>query len=1475
MDEEKDLLQEIDIGVAEVEAKEDEAVTVNAPENAVGVSESDSEATQTETMEYIMVEEPEEMVVDVNEAFVGTNGVVMPEHTHKISEVERLSDDLIKLGLPNQLYIQGHSYAEFRRWKGRTSPYEHCYGYFVSLVNDNDNNEWIKICNATEDDVYGVIVDNSGICGKQVADYNIFDEQSPNRANDEEWAKVCLLGTVRVRFGGDSREYSVLKSGDYVVPDEQGCAKKSDNGIGFKVVGKESGGVGENAGNFVVITLVPQNDNVARVMKKLEETNKGVGDLQIQIGNLNNKVDTNISISGKFEELEDYIKGEATDSINAAKEASETAQQISNEAIEKMETMTSNYETAMNETELAKGKAQAALNEINKHQDNLDVVAQYGDKIIGFFSKESEDEVSIGTIGRAQGEVTMIKQSTDALQNLICHVDVYSVGEQSPTNGLSYEEAQGALGPYEYVYVPTKNHTEYSPIYICTSPLTQDVWYEFTIGNTYYFKPAISYTAANLQFNTKTKCLTIDNEEVDIQERAPHITPIPIPSEFISEKSITFKVRDIDEYTALGNSYVWKQIDGGFWWEVVEDSVLHYSEKEPTSDYDLWYTRNGIRDLETNEYKYNPGTLYCKTKSGWMAVATINDKNTLIMSYINKTADEISSTITNVGGQVSRISQRVDAIESSVSDSGLLSEIQQTAKNIRLGIADPGGGASELELLLSGLKSDAVYKGKTWVCDVLDTWPSSDKVYYSQEPQWNGTEFVFNEQHRTSQDVDTYCVGDQQKTYYKLFDGGYEVYTNGNTVMASINTRVDKNESAVESWTRFESEASEVMTAVKQNSNADAAELISMVTGVYTDCVETKIELTSDELTLLQELDKYSRKPVWAVKENGIKGFVFDPLYESDEGMYCTDNDQYYYALTLDGGNIVGYQKYEIKDSNYASMIQKTDDSGSFIGFEAGGKNVNGGVFIKSINDEKTEALIKADKIGINGTAVFQDRLAEGRTTISGDYIRTGVIRSNNYSGPVTYKMYGVQIQNNTICVGTTISDCIYYTFKANGTRLYDDKTTPTWLYAKSIEIDEVLITEETYNQLTDDEQKQSYQYIVTTVDFELIPNNIETLGTKFDLNNGTIYSKNLVLDRLGNLTISGQISAISGWIGDQKSNGFEIKSRENTNGDMEYYLGNGQISYDGSELLDDTNKGDEGVYIGPDGIGLGNGNFYVDNNGNIVLNGSITWGNSNGFVRVLYARSHTQGAPTDEYDDYDDEYTSSTVWHRTYDEEYDRYMSYSYDGGKTWEEPIRITGEDGASGADGSDADVTPENIFNILTDDGINQGLFPVFKDSGESQLYINAEYIKSGTLSGRKIVSATDDNDNVVSIDEGYIYLYPDGKIDDTPKLKIGCNTTTRGQVFPFMQFGEGITGTSEEEHGYPITPGTGLIYKDNNTFGISFFDSEHKSHSISFYDVMSDVGIESHIMFSGDKVSFTGCTTVDFTGCETPGIKAVFG
>lgn len=152
---------------------------------------------------------------------------------------------------------------------------------------------------------------------------------------------------------------------------------------------------------------------------------------------------------------------------------------------------------------------------------------------------------------------------------------------------------------------------------------------------------------------------------------------------------------------------------------------------------------------------------------------------------------------------------------------------------------------------------------------------------------------------------------------------------------------------------------------------------------------------------------------------------------------------------------------------------------------------------------------------------------------------------------------------------------------------------------------------------------------------------------------------------------------------------------------------------------------------------------FKVDSGGNVTMSGNInmtgniTWGSGNSPCQALYCTIY-RSPPTGSYTSYPTQ--GSSNWHRTlvYN---DLYASYTYDGGATWTSAIKIRGEDGRDGMDGmdgSDATVNERNVFNVLTNGGTK---FGIFNDSTSNRLYINANYIRAGTIDADLITLGSD--------------------------------------------------------------------------------------------------------------------------------------
>ena len=1226
-----------------------EATNINDDEVKVEYIEQDVE--KEETIELIEVEEPEAVEIEIEESFGWThnNGGVThygladrnEPNQHTIGAIEGLRGELDFLGgvstkKGNETIYHDHysahgGYAEFRRWGINSDINE--VGRFVSLVyqhNNNplkDGNTFIEVCSAEHSDVYGVTVQNSAFCGYQDENYCIL-KASPDR-NEESltYAKVCILGVVSVRQGA---KYQNAKVGDYVVPDDYGCAVLSDNEIGFRVVG-----VGQYSGAsdpywnyaYVDIALVPQNDNVARVMAELEGTKQGLGNLSIQIGKLENDINnatTSIipDIEQTLDDMNDTIS-QTQDKLNASQKVLETAQEISQEAKDVIKQVRDDYKTAIADAQTAKQIAQDILLDVQRVESNMTVLNQYGDRIAGFFASAGEEDVTLATLVKQAGDVTLIKQKIDengaAIQHLVAHADKYSVGKYSPTYGLSYEQALSILGQTGlteasgYIYVPTETHTENTTVY-----------------------------------------------------------------DWLESKVITFE---------KGQVYVWKRDsnasnDMAHRWQLSTIKVMLNNSVPTEQSYgDLWYTWNGIVD-ENSVWIYEPQTLYRwtaynETDGIWIAVARTNDGNARTMSFINQTAEEISSTVTNLEGNVSEISQTVDTISSTIlGDDGIISRVNQTAEAITLGTYSPNKGMSSLEILLNGMRSTSSYTEHIKVGEFAGS-VGSNVTKYETPPAWGDDGFSFNDCiELTEEKYPAYYFDSEKRTYYceQKDNDTYVIYTIGNQAMANISTRVDDNESAITRLTQFETETGKRMTVVEEKSDENSAQILSIAQMNDDIRIDIKSELTESEIATFNKAIKYSEPPIWNVSSGK---FEFQGE-SSEDGVYCILNDNKKYYQIIDTVNGQGYEQYEVLLSSvkYATIEQKVDENSASIGMVVESGSIKGGVIAEAINGQ-SEVTINANKIAINGTTTFADALSPNKTAISGNYIKTGVITSNNYSGPVTYRMYGAKLDKietqklsgNKICTFTTevmsfvrpgtsetfelwgyayigddldlseaevsnqgtlcycsyngqiyqlavdtyifdggkvyvyplsdlpipkgkkvdlypriegtgvykgikiiggeLADCIYYSPIVNG-----ELSITNYYYAKDIKMEAELFS-------TPDD----CSYIVSDENFDLIPSGIETIGMRFDLDTGTIYSKNLILDHNGDLTITGRINATSGYIGD-KDDGFEINA---------FYIGNsqGSLKGDSPDLL-----GTKGVFISPEGIGMGHGRFWVNNTG-------------------------------------------------------------------------------------------------------------------------------------------------------------------------------------------------------------------------------------------------------------------------------------
>lgn len=229
---------------------------------------------------------------------------------------------------------------------------------------------------------------------------------------------------------------------------------------------------------------------------------------------------------------------------------------------------------------------------------------------------------------------------------------------------------------------------------------------------------------------------------------------------------------------------------------------------------------------------------------------------------------------------------------------------------------------------------------------------------------------------------------------------------------------------------------------------------------------------------------------------------------------------------------------------------------------------------------------------------------------------------------------------------------------------------------------------------------------------------------------------------------------------------------------------------------------------------------------GNIYISGNIQWNSSNSPVSVQYSSDGISN------------------WHSTYYAT-DYFARYSYDGGTTWTQAVKIQGVDGRNG---SDANVNFENVFNALTHNGADQGLFRGYNpNTGQyDAVYINASYIQAGQISANYIGAGT--------IDASRINISMSYDSYDVLSMMMGYGQDDYGVTFGPMVLYEENTVSGAYRRSYFLATGSGArITHQNLAFGTNHWIgvSDNGCYADGTIISGSDRRIKSDIDYNVDK------------------------
>lgn len=851
--------ENMDINNTELDYTNVEEVQVDTSpnENDVGVTEQDSTTSGTGIV--------------TQDEFIALRGSVQ-------SNINRLNN----LESIKRVYSSENGLGEFRKWNDNNPDWADRSGYFVKLVGGTDN---VDFC-TNNDDVYGVSVMRSGFVGGQDA---------TDKSDDPLYALVGITGTLRVRTDGTAN------IGDYVVPNELGVATKSENSCGYKVVSKGSYATYE----YITIAVTPQNDKINKIYGTMMNTEGSLGNLVLRIEEAETKVDDmggkiNAAINDR-NELEALInenKQNIAVISNEAKGAQETANNAAESANNAVSAATSARDEALAAANEAKEQVTASLTDINGLKSKLEPLDAFGvdgkTGIQGLVETVTKNRMDIATIqdsGTGSGtdltailqKIKVIDEKTQkveaSIQHLVVHSDKYSVGVESLSYGLSYEEAASLLKDGD-TYVSTSDHTETMEKTIKNEDGTETketINIQFERGYTY------AWNAANVQWIKGNAVSTATT----------YYDGTNIGDLWFCWQEVEYTDANGNNKTLIpGTLYRWSEDNQ---WIAIATTDGNYKSRMISS---IKQTSDGIRST----------------------VASLSGD----VSVINQTVEDVDARVSNTEGDIGAIKLNVNTINLTVANhAGTITSIQESVTDNSAHIATVAAGQFAV-----------VYQSRV---DSLPSLPEGQHKY-TYAPSWDDSQkqFVFSDE-LIDDTNGQYCYavnadGTVDKTkYYKLLpSGGYEVYIVGNQITSMFENYVTDEEAIARIVSQKVDEKTEGMTesiaAVETKANTNEAKISQVANYYYHKLLyisETEVPVPDGEL-------RYTNPPEW---DASVGKYIFSASDANDNGSYYLadiDGSSYCCVKTAGDGSSV-YEVYGLLANYIASIETGADADGGYI----------------------------------------------------------------------------------------------------------------------------------------------------------------------------------------------------------------------------------------------------------------------------------------------------------------------------------------------------------------------------------------------------------------------------------------------------------------------------------------------------------------------------------------------------------------
>ena len=263
--------------------------------------------------------------------------------------------------------------------------------------------------------------------------------------------------------------------------------------------------------------------------------------------------------------------------------------------------------------------------------------------------------------------------------------------------------------------------------------------------------------------------------------------------------------------------------------------------------------------------------------------------------------------------------------------------------------------------------------------------------------------------------------------------------------------------------------------------------------------------------------------------------------------------------------------------------------------------------------------------------------------------------------------------------------------------------------------------------------------------------------------------------------------------------------------------------------------------YLNLNGINVGNGNFVVDSSGNVSMKGSITMAAGSSINWALV--TETNATSSEAYQRANTAHSLAGLANEAANE------AYNLAADALWV---------------AENNEVTDREIFNILTSGGTR---FGIFSDSTSNRLYINANYIRSGTIDADIITLGSDWGGFCCAIGN-------DGVSDTYGSMMYGSDdryyfiATNAGVRMQARNNGITVTANRTVVDADEIETGSDKRIKNSISYEMDKYSDFFFKLKPSYYRLNSGMSGRYHLGFIAQDVEQaileSGITTDDFAG-----------